>query len=53
MAAIFPGASLEIAGEKMVLADIFMGILFLATLISLILRFSRGIKACSRQDKKD
>jgi hypothetical protein len=48
---LLAGASLEIAGEKMVLADIFLGILYLATLISLILRFSRGIKACSRQDE--
>jgi phosphatidylglycerophosphate synthase len=52
IAAIFPDPSLEIAGEKIVLADIFMSILLIATLISLIQRFSRGLKACSQQDKK-
>ncbi len=53
LAVILPEISLEIAGEKMVLADIYMSILLIATLISLIQRFSRGIRSCIQWDKKE
>jgi phosphatidylglycerophosphate synthase len=53
LAVILPGISMEIAGEKMVLADIYMSILLIATLISLIQRFSRGIRSCIQWDKKE
>lgn len=53
LAVIFPEISLEIAGEKMVLADIYMSILLISTLISLIQRFSRGIRSCIQWDKKE
>jgi len=53
LAAVFPDLSLEAAGEKIVLADIFMGILLVFTVPSMIQRFSRGIKACSRWDNNN
>lgn len=53
LAVILPEISMEIAGEKMVLADIYMSILLIATLISLIQRFSRGIRSCIQWDKKE
>jgi hypothetical protein len=53
LAVILPEISVEIAGEKMGLADIYMSILLIATMISLIQRFSRGIRSCIQWDKKE
>ncbi len=53
LAAIFPGLFWEIAGEKMVLTDLFMALVLIATLVSLIQRFRLGIKACRMRDDKE
>ena len=51
LAAVFPGVSLEIAGEKMVLADLYMSLVLIATLLALVQRFYRGLRACRGSDK--
>jgi phosphatidylglycerophosphate synthase len=50
-AAVFPGASLEMAGEKFVLADMYMSLVLIATLLSLGQRFFRGLRSCIELDK--
>lgn len=51
IAAVFPGVSLEIAGEKMVLADMYMSVVLIATLLALGQRFHRGLRSCIKLDK--
>lgn len=51
IAAAFPGVSLEIAGENMVLADMYMSVVLIATLLALGQRFHRGLRSCIKLDK--
>lgn len=53
LAAVFPNVSIVAAGEKFVPADLFMGILLFFTVLSLLGRYKRGIRACSEWDKKN
>jgi len=52
LAALFPHLTVEIAGEKMVIADIFMIILLVFAVWGLIQRFSRGLRACIERDQE-
>jgi len=52
LAVIFPDIFWEISGEKMVLADLYMSLVLIASLVSLIQRFRVGIKACIMRDEK-
>ncbi len=51
LATVFPGVSLEIIGEKMVLADMYMGVVLIVTLLALGQRFHRGLQSCIKLDR--
>ncbi|MBD3414673.1 MAG: hypothetical protein GF421_09625 [Candidatus Aminicenantes bacterium] len=52
LAAVFPYLGVEIAGNKIVIADMFMIILMIFALWGLVQRFLRGLIACMERDKE-
>jgi len=53
LALIFPGTLLELSGRGIALVDIFMAVVFLATLSSLVQRFTLGLKESIARDSEE